>query len=183
MKVRMASRSDAAELLGIYKWFIDNTAATFEYTAPTAEAFGERIDNVLKNYPYLVAISEGRIVGYAYAARFNERAAASVSAELSVYVAHDFRGNGTGSLLYREIERILVMQNVYTVYADITCGNENSIRFHEKCGYKKAGHLHNCGYKMGQWLDLVLMEKQLKEPAVTPERFVPITELSECLDL
>ena len=62
------------------------TAVTFECEVPTAEEFKRRIASVLEAYPYLVAVEDGRIVGYAYASSFHDRAAYMWSAEVSIYV-------------------------------------------------------------------------------------------------
>ena len=43
MNIRIATSEDARELLNIYKYYVDNTAITFEYDAPSVEEFENRI--------------------------------------------------------------------------------------------------------------------------------------------
>ena len=73
--IRTARPEDAARLLGIYAYYVESTAITFEYTVPTVDEFRSRIDHTLERYPYLVIERNGVIQGYAYAGVFKERAA------------------------------------------------------------------------------------------------------------
>ena len=71
----MANLSDAEVLRNIYAPYVEETAITFEYEVPTIEEFTRRVKKVLERYPYLVAVSENEIVGYAYASPLKERKA------------------------------------------------------------------------------------------------------------
>lgn len=149
--IRMAEEADAAALLSIYAPYVEKTAITFEYEVPTVQEFKNRITSTLKRYPYLAAIRDGRIIGYAYASQFKERAAYDWAVETSVYVSGDARRTGAGSLLYEALENYLRRQNVINVNACIAYPNPGSITFHEKYGYHTVGHFTKCGYKLGQW--------------------------------
>ena len=72
--IRFAAPDDAAALLRIYAQYIE-TPITFEYTLPSEEEFARRIRDIQAVYPYLVYIEDGEVLGYAYAHRFQERAA------------------------------------------------------------------------------------------------------------
>ena len=75
IQVRMATIEDAERLLEIYTPYVKETAITFEYEVPSVKEFEERIAKVLKMFPYLVAVVQDRIVGYAYASPYKTRAA------------------------------------------------------------------------------------------------------------
>ena len=75
IKIRPATEADAAEILNIYAPYITDTAITFEYDVPTLEEFTGRIRHTLEKYPYLVAVRDSEIIGYAYAGAFYGRAA------------------------------------------------------------------------------------------------------------
>ena len=182
--VRMASCDDARELLDIYAPYILHRGVTFEYDVPTEEEFRERIRGVLKKYPYLVALREGRIVGYAYAKELGERAAFSHSAETAIYLDEQERGRGVGSLLYGELERILRRQNVTNLYAAVAYREREdetithaSPLFHLACGYRKVAHFTGCGYKFGRWYDIVWYEKHISIRTDSPGDFIPIGDL------
>ena len=73
IKIRPATEADAAEILNIYAPYITDTAITFEYDVPTLEEFTGRIRHTLEKYPYLVAVRDSEIIGYAYAGAFYGR--------------------------------------------------------------------------------------------------------------
>ena len=73
--LRIAREEDAGELLAIYAPYVEKTAVSFEYEAPTVEEFRGRICRIRERYPYLVAEAGGEILGYAYASAFHERKA------------------------------------------------------------------------------------------------------------
>ena len=54
IQVRSAQTSDVAQILGIYAFYVESTAITFEYDVPTREEFEERLTTTLRHYPYLV---------------------------------------------------------------------------------------------------------------------------------
>lgn len=86
MNIRIATSDDAKELLNIYKYYVENTAITFEYDVLSIEEFSGRIKNTLKKYPYLIAENEDGIYGYAYAGEFKSRQAYNWAVETSIYV-------------------------------------------------------------------------------------------------
>ena len=158
IEIRTATPFDAEELLRIYKYYVENTAITYEIDVPTADDFRRRIEKTLKKYPYIVAEHDGRITGYAYAGVFKDRAAY----ERSV----NEKRHGTGTLLYNELEKRLVSIGIKNAYACIACPekddeylNHDSIRFHEKQGYTLVGTFHKCAEKFGRDYDMVWMEK------------------------
>ena len=104
MNIRLATENDAESLLEIYAPYVEETAITFEYVVPTADEFRGRIRETLKNYPYYVAESDGKIAGYAYAGRFKERNAYDWAVETSIYVKKNLRRAGIGSALLKRLE-------------------------------------------------------------------------------
>ena len=175
--MRFAVREDAAALLEIYEPFVRETAITFEYDVPTAEQFADRIEKYGSNYPFLVCEEGGRIVGYAYAHRHQERAAYGWSAELSVYVRLGCEGRGIGRLLYSELLRLLRLQGVQSVYAAIALPNDASVEFHRRFGFELVGTWHNTGYKLGEWHDIVWYELALGGHDTPPPSFRSIGEV------
>ena len=185
--IRCATEADAEALLEIYAPYVTNTAVSFEYTVPTVAEFRERIRRQLENYPYLVAETEQRIVGYAYANRFHGRAAYKHAVETSIYVSRELRGQGIGKALYSELERWLLRQEVFILYACIVYTDRaddpyltrDSIRFHEHMGYQAVAKQAQCGYKFDQWYGILWMEKLLAERPAHPRPFIPFSALRE----
>jgi len=175
--IRMANELDAEEILAIYAPYVIHTAITFEYEVPTVEEFKGRIKKTLTRFPYLVAIKQGYIIGYAYASSFKERAAYDWAVETSIYIKKECKGSGIGKKLYLALEEILKKQNIMNLNACIAYPNPESIGFHEHLGYKTVGHFTKCGYKFDKWYDMIWMEKIIGEHNVPPKSVIPITEL------
>lgn len=182
----MATKADAKEILRIYATYIRDTAISFEYDVPTVEEIAERINSILKKYPYIVAIDNNQIIGYAFVSSFKQRAAYDWAVETTVYISQDCRGKGVGKKLYLTLEEILKRQNILNLNACIAyTPTENtyltnaSIYFHESLEYKKVGHFTKCGYKFGTWYDVIWMEKIIGDHSANPKPVIPISELYE----
>lgn len=175
--LRPVTEKDAAEILAIYAPYIENTAITFEYEVPSLEAFTERIRGITAGFPYLAAVQDGRIIGYAYAKAYHERAAYARTVELSIYLHPEHKGNGTGRRLYNGLAHILRMQGILNMVVSITDSADkddqhntnDSINFHTRMGFSLIGTMNRCGYKFGKWYNVVYMEKFLGEHPDSPE--------------
>ncbi|WP_243124592.1 GNAT family N-acetyltransferase [Clostridium sp. AWRP] len=184
--MRMATKADAKEILNIYKPYVKNTAISFEYEVPSVEEFTERINNILKKYPYIVAIDNDQIIGYAYASSFKERVAYDWAVETTIYLSQNCRGKGVGKKLYLALEEILKRQNIinlnvciaYTATDNAYLTN-SSTYFHKHLGYRKVGCFSKCGYKFKNWYDMIWMEKIIGEHSANPKPVIPISELNE----
>jgi phosphinothricin acetyltransferase len=178
MRFRLATVADAAELLEIYKPYVEKTAITFEYEVPTVTEFAGRIERTSKIFPYLVAVENEKIIGYAYASRYRERAAYDWVVELSIYLDENERAHGVGSQLYQKLLTALSALNYQRAYACITYPNPDSIKFHEKFGFEHIGVMQKSGYKFGQWYGIAWMDLALqKTDDVQPVRLM--TDLSK----
>ncbi len=160
---------DAKELLSIYAYYVKETAISFEYEVPTTEEFAERIRTISAKYPYLKAVQDGDIVGYAYANTFKGRAAYDWSVETTIYLRPNERRKGVGTALYQELESRLKRIGILNANACIAVPSgenspyvsEESMHFHKAMGYSLVGRFHCSGSKFGQWFDMIWMEKML----------------------
>ncbi|MBO8414775.1 MAG: N-acetyltransferase [Proteobacteria bacterium] len=189
LQVKTAVPADAAEMVEIYRPYVEDTAITFEYAVPSVKEFKQRLENVLKRYPWLTVRERenGRMLGYVYASPFKERAAYEYSVETSIYVRQDVRRQGAGRMLYHVLEALLAAQHVINLNAcvayDATEGQDEhldnaSVFFHQQMGYTQCAHFHQCGFKFGRWYDMVWLEKMLTEHPLRPELFVPFAKLA-----
>lgn len=179
IKIRIAEVFDAEELLKIYKPYVENTAISFEYTVPDIEDFKGRIENTLKKYPYLVAVCDNEIVGYAYAGAFKSRAAYDYSVETSIYIKEGHKKQGIGKLLYSALFDALKLMNITNVNACIAMPQKenayldsSSMYFHEKMGFQLVGTFHSCAYKFDSWFDMIWMEMNILPHVVPPTEVI-----------
>lgn len=188
IKIRSASVKDTQSLLKIYASYVENTAITFEYEVPSVKEFAERVRQVQKRYPFLVAEAGGDIFGYAYAGAFKERAAYDWAVETTVYVKNGKKRQGVGGRLYQALEHILKMQGILNLNACIADApkedeylTKDSLVFHQKLGYCPVGTFQKCGYKFGRWYDMVWMEKHLGKHVENPPKVKTFEEVKERL--
>lgn len=161
MLVRNFEKTDTADCLAIYSYYVDNTVIAFEEKVPTLEEFEERLNKISSNYPFLVAIENNRVMGYAYLDTFNERTAYRYTTDFSIYLDKDCCHKGVGSLLYGELERQAKQEGIKNIIAIITTQNDDSLHFHMKMGFHCVGELKNVGYKFKRWLSVKYYQKPL----------------------
>ncbi|MDY3250608.1 MAG: N-acetyltransferase family protein [Candidatus Choladocola sp.] len=181
IEIRPAVPEDAGEILEIYRPYILKTSITFEYDVPSLSDFEQRMKGIMMKYPYLVAVREGKLIGYAYAHAYRERAAYGWDVETSIYLKMGETRGGTGTLLYQRLLELLKRQNVKNVYACITSPNEASERFHEKMGFRFVGVFPETGYKFGKWYGVSWYEKKIGtfEEGSELKPVVPVSEIYE----
>lgn len=177
MLFRTVRGEDVPALLKIYAQYID-TPVTFEYALPSAAEFSERVAAVVAFYPWLVCEEGGECVGYAYAHRMQERAAYAWNAELSIYLGKEYCGRGIGKKLYSALIRLCAAQGIKTVYGIVTVPNARSERLHESLGFRRAGVLHNSGFKGGAWHSVAYFEKNIAPYGRSPSAVRPFPEIA-----
>ena len=160
MNIRPATREDLPGILEIYNDAVLNTTATYDYEPRTLEhriAWFE--EHAKDNYPVFVAVEEsGRIAGWSSLSSFHARAGYRFTAENSVYVAADCRGQGIGKLLMPPLIEGARKRGAHAIIGAIDADNEPSVRLHASIGFVKVAHLRQVGFKFGRWLDVVYME-------------------------
>ena len=171
--IRDAVPQDAKRLSEIYAFYVEKTAISYEYDAPTEMEFRERIRHTLQEYPFLVIEEDGIVQGYAYAGVFKDREAYDWSCEVSVYIEKNARWRGFGRSLYQALEERLKERGIENLYACIAYPEvpdeyltKNSYDFHEHMGYTLVGEFHKCAFKFKRWYNMVWMEKMIGEHKV-----------------
>jgi phosphinothricin acetyltransferase len=168
--IRESRDSDVAAVQSIYAHHVLHGTASFELEPPDLEEIGRRRADVLRNgFPFLVAESQGRVLGYAYANFFRMRPAYRFMVENSIYVAHDAAGRGMGRALLSELIAGCEAAGCRQMLAVIgDSGNVASIALHAACGFRFAGAVRASGWKFDRWLDTVLMQRDLGEGFASP---------------
>ena len=174
--IRPATIQDSEQIRQIYSQYITKPV-TFENRIPSEEEFRQRVSGILAFYPYLVAESQGTIVGYAYAHAQAQRAAFRWNAELSIYLAPESAGHGLGKALYTAMLHLLKLQGIKTAYALITVPNKASQGLHERMGFKLEWIQPRAGFKDGSWHDVAWYLLPLAEACEAPEDTIPASEI------
>ena len=147
--IRLATPADAAQCATIYAPHVRDSAVSFEVDVPTAAEFEARITRTLERLPWLVCAEGDRVLGYAYAAPHQERAAFQWSVNVSVYVHEDHSRLGIGRALYTSLLACLRALGYFNAYAAIALPNPASVGLHEAVGFRHIGTFADVGHKHG----------------------------------
>jgi phosphinothricin acetyltransferase len=169
IQIRPSRDTDVAAITALYSHHVLHGTGTFETDPPSAADMASRRADVLsKNLPYLVAERDGELLGFAYCNWFKPRPAYRFSAEDSIYLADGARGQGLGARLLAALSQAAEAVGVRKLIAVIgDSANAGSVGVHRAQGFSHVGVLKDCGWKFGEWRDVVLMEKVLGEGSTT----------------
>lgn len=161
--LRQSEPDDIPDIASIYGHAVRHGRASFEIEPPSTEEMAARRRALIEaGFPYVVAELDGAVAGYAYAGAYRPRPAYGATVEDSVYVAERFQGLGIGRTL---LARLIVLSEEagfrQMIAAIGDSANAASIRLHQSLGFTQAGLLRSVGWKHGQWLDVVLMQRPL----------------------
>ena len=160
--IRLAGEGDGAALAAIYRPYVEDSRISFEESAPDAAEMARRIRGDLPGYhPWFVAEEDGRLLGYAASSAFRTRPAYRWTVETGVYLAADAQGRGVGRALLTKLLEVLARQGYAAAIGAIALPNDASVALHEKLGFAHAGTYRGVGFKLGEWLDVGLWEKEL----------------------
>src|SRR5579859_3086626 len=169
LTIRDATEADMEAVQAIYSFYVTRTSASFEETPPSLEEMRRRLLKTTqeRGLPFLVAESDGEVVGYTYAGPFRFRTAYRYTIEDSIYVAPSVTRRGVGAtLLGALVERCtkLGYRQMIGVIGD--SANHGSIGLHRRLGFRQEGVLRGVGLKFGRWVDVVIMHRPLGEANV-----------------
>lgn len=152
-----------AAVQAIYSHYVLHDLCSFEEQVPTVAQMQVRREEVTaRGLPYLVATRNGEVVGYAYATAYRARSAYRHTVEDSVYVAPGMHGHGIGRALLQGVIRQCTDGGFTQMVACVgNSANAGSRGLHRSLGFEQVGVLRDVGFKFGQWVDTVLMQRAL----------------------
>jgi phosphinothricin acetyltransferase len=161
--IRASAPTDVHAIAAIYAHHVRNGLASFEVVPPDDAEIARRRESILaRGLPFLVAELDRRIAGYAYAAPYRDRPAYRYTLEDSVYIDPSAARQGVGRALLDALvvaATALGYRQMIAVIGD--SANTASIGLHEACGFVRTGLLPSVGFKLGRWVDSVLMQRAL----------------------
>ena len=158
---RLATAADAPSIAAIYNEGIADRIATFETLPRTADQMAALLHEKGDRYPTVVVERDGRIVGWAGAGPYRDRAAYAGVVEHSVYVARAARSTGAGRAALETLCRAYAERNFWKIVSRIFPENTASLAVHERCGFRVVGVYRRHGKLEGEWRDCVIVERLL----------------------
>ena len=163
--IRPAVTDDLDAIAEIYAHHVLTGVATFEVTPPDRDEWRRRFDAVAeRELPFVTATLGGEVVGYGYCAPWKTRPAYRHTVEDSVYLAPSAVGLGIGGRLLDTLLFECAGAGVRQVIAVIVDSDgAASLALHRNRRFIDAGRLTAVGFKHGQWLDTLLLQRSLAE--------------------
>jgi L-amino acid N-acyltransferase YncA len=159
---RRFTPADVPAITAIYRPYVTDTVITFETEPPDEATMADRFGKMVElDHPVIIAERSGDVLGYAYASFYRPRAAYRFTCEDSIYLRQDAVGQGLGGRLLEELMTQSRAAGFRQMIAVITAERANSLRLHEKAGFRHVGRYEAVGYKFDRWLDIVHMQKAL----------------------
>ena len=163
MPIRPYRDGDEVAVADIYRHYILNTTVTFEEEPLSPQAMRERILGCVNaGHPWLIFEDDaGSVQGYAYTGAFHHRSAYRHTMEMSVYLRDGQQRRGAGRALYTTLLDHLKQKGCHVVLGIVALPNPASEALHRSMGFEQVAHLHEVGFKFGQWIDVGFFEKRL----------------------
>jgi L-amino acid N-acyltransferase YncA len=162
VRIRRATREDAAAMAAVYNQAVANSTATFDTVPERAEDRAVWLDeHIAPQHPVLVAERDGRVIGWASLSRYSTRCAYDATVEISAYVDESETGRGLGTALSEAVLEAGRAGGVHAVVSRICTENAASLAMGRNLGFFEVGVMREVGVKFGRSLDVMWMEKLL----------------------
>lgn len=152
--IRPAQAKDADWIAAIWNAAIANTLVTFT-TVPKTQ---HDIAHMISERSVLVLPDNA---GFATYGPFRTGPGYAATAEHTILLAPEVRGQGRGATLLGALMDAARSNGIHVMVAGISGANPGAVRFHARHGFEQTGYMPQVGRKHGQWLDLILMQKIL----------------------
>lgn len=168
LAARPASPDDAPIIAKIYNEGIEDRVGTFETRPRTVEEVTAWFDGT---HPIVVVEAEGEIVAFASTSNYrtNREAYAGI-AEFSVYVARHARGKGAGTVAMRALIDAVKPAGIWKLVSRIFVENDASRRLMASMGFREVGIYEKHAKLDGEWRDVVIVERLIRENQRPPSR-------------
>jgi L-amino acid N-acyltransferase YncA len=159
--IRHAVESDIKAILEIYNQGIEDRIATLEEETKNYPFMKEWFERHQGRYKVMVSEQDGNVAGWASLNPYSNRCAYDGVADISVYIARNYRGKGLGKQLLAEIESSAIANSFHKIVLFTFPFNQLGQGLYRKMGYLEVGVFQNQGKLDGEFVDVMAMEKIL----------------------
>jgi len=156
--IRDAAEVDLPAIIQIYNSTVPTRMVTAELEPTTVEARLQWFrEHSPEQYPFWVAESDGRVIGWLDFKRFLPRCAYRGTAEISVYVDENFRGRSVGQRLLQHAITRAPSLGITALVGLIFGHNEPSLKLFERLGFERWAFLPGVAQLDGVQRDLIML--------------------------
>ena len=161
LRIRAACFADLPAIQAIHNQGIADRVATLDTELRSAEDTQRWFAEHGPRHPVLVAERDGAVVGWAALNVFKPRPAYQYVADLSIYIARPWRGQGIGTRLLQALMPLAQALDYHKIVLSAFPFNTAALRLYERQGFTTVGIYKEMGLLDGRWVDTVIMEKLL----------------------
>ena len=160
--IRDAADADLVSMLAILNREIETSAYVWAESPKTLDDRRAWLAaHRAADLPVIVAVRDEKVAGWASLSAFRAASGYRFTAEVSVYVAPDARGQSVATAMLETLEPAAREREIRSLIAVVDCANEPSIRLFRRLGFDEAGRLNDVGRKFGEWRSEVFLIKKL----------------------
>lgn len=163
MSLRLSAAADLEAINDIYNHYVERSTCTYQEEPETVESREKWFENHRpEQHPIIVAVVNGRVVGWGSLSAYHSRCAYRYTAEISVYVHHELHRQGIGSTILNDLIIRARAIGFHAIIAAIDGDQKSSIAMHARLGFTEVGHFRQVGFKFERWLDVIYLERVLQ---------------------
>lgn len=160
--MRVATEADLPAIVAIYNTAVPTRQSTADTAAVSVSSRTEWFrQHTPDKRPLLVHEQDGRLIAWVSFQSFYGRPAYDHTAEVSIYISPDYRGQGLGRTLLTEALGMTRALRIKTVVGFVFSHNEPSIRLFKSFGFEAWGHLPNIAEMDGTEYSLSILGKRV----------------------
>ncbi len=164
MKIRDAVEQDLPQIVAIYNAAVPSRMATADIEPVSVESkTAWFLEHSPDKYPIWVAEVNGEIAGWLSLQPFYKRPAYNSTAEISIYIAGKYRGQGLGKMLLAEAVTRCPKLGINTILAFIFAHNQPSLLLFKQYGFKQWGFFPEVAVLDGIKRDLAILGMKLAD--------------------
>ena len=168
VEIRDTTVGDLPEITAIFNELLETTTHEWSETLHTVSERATWLrEHRAMGCPALVAVEDDMVVGCASYGDFRDSSrwpGYRYTVEHSIHVREDRWGRGIGRGLIDALIDRARSEGRHAMVAGVDSENVRSLRFHEHLGFVEVARMPELGWKLGRWLDLVLMQRTLDGP-------------------
>lgn len=167
--VRDATAADVPAIRDLYNALIPTTTVAWTDQRQTLRKRQAWFRSQQRHgFPVLVAEDADSVIGFAAYGSFRgsgKWTGYRYTVEHTIHIDAEHWGAGVGRTLLEELIERARSAGLHAMIGAIDGANVDSIRFHERLGFVEVARMPEVGRKFDRWLDLVLMQRIIEEPA------------------
>ncbi|OPA79990.1 N-acetyltransferase [Paenibacillus selenitireducens] len=157
-----ATLQDLERIVEIYNSTIAGRVVTADLEPVTVESRQPWFDEHSPDFrPLWVMKQDGNIMAWLSFQSFYGRPAYNATAEVSIYIADEYRGQGIGSILIHKAIDACPALSIDTLLGFVFGHNEPSLALLKKFGFEVWGHLPRVAKLDGVERDLIIVGKRI----------------------